>query len=104
MFYGRDGKVKIGVDRKAPKRAKQRLRQLTARTWGISMDRRIHAINRFTVGWTAYYQLAEGERPFSDLDEWLRRRLRQIRWKEWKRPPSRGATYVLSGCPNEQAR
>src|SRR5664279_2133369 len=71
-FYHRDGKVKIGVSRKAPQRAKQRLRQLTVRIWGVSMERRIHAINRFTVGWTAYYRLAEGERPFSELDEWLR--------------------------------
>ena len=84
-FYRREAKVKIGVSRKAPQRAKQRLRQLTARTWGVSMERRIHAINRFTAGWTAYYRLAEGERPFSDLDEWLRRRLRQVRWKEWVR-------------------
>src|ERR1700693_3700668 len=61
-FYRWDGKVKIGVSRKAPQRAKQRLRQLTARTWGISMEQRIHAINRFTAGWTAYYSLAEGER------------------------------------------
>jgi hypothetical protein len=44
VFYRRDGKVKIGMSRKAPKRAKQRLRQLTARTWGIPMERRIHAI------------------------------------------------------------
>jgi RNA-directed DNA polymerase len=56
-FYYRGGKVRIGVSRKAPKRAKQRLRQLTARTWGVSMERRIYAINRLrwdgrpTTGW-----------------------------------------------------
>lgn len=103
-FYRRGGEWKIGVDRKAPKRAKQRLRQLTARTWGVSMDRRIHAINRFTVGWTAYYQLAEGERPFSDLDEWLRRRLRQIRWKEWKRYRTRRRNLRALGMPERAAR
>jgi len=62
-FYRRDGKVKIGVDRNAPKRAKRRLRELTARTWGVPMDRRIHAINRFTVGWTAYFALADETAP-----------------------------------------
>jgi RNA-directed DNA polymerase len=103
-FYRRDGKVKIGIDRLAPKRAKQRLRQLTARTWGVSMDRRIQTINRFTVGWTAYYRLAEGERPFSDLDEWLRRRLRQIRWKEWKRCPTRRRNLRALGMPKRAAR
>lgn len=103
-FYRRDGKVRIGVDRKAPKRAKQRLRQLTARTWCVSMDRRIHAINRFTVGWTAYFQLADGQRPFSDLDEWLRRRLRQVRWKEWKRYPTRRRNLRALGIPERAAR
>jgi RNA-directed DNA polymerase len=103
-FYRRDGKVRIGVDRKAPKRAKQRLRQLTARTWGVSMDRRIHAINRFTVGWTAYFALADGQRPFSDLDEWLRRRLRQIRWKEWKRYQARRRNLRALGMPERAAR
>jgi len=103
-FYRRDGNVRIGVSRKTPKRAKQRLRQLTARTWGVSMERRIHAINRFTVGWTAYYQLAEGERPFSDLDEWLRRRLRQVRWKEWKRYRTRRRNLRALGMPERAAR
>jgi group II intron reverse transcriptase/maturase len=76
-FYRRGGEVKIGVSRDAPRRAKRRLRQLTARSWRVSMERRLNAINRYTVGWTAYYRLADGERPFRDLDEWLRRRLRQ---------------------------
>ncbi len=103
-FFRRDGKVKIGVDRKAPKRAKQRLRELTARSWGVPMDRRIHAINRFTVGWTAYFALADGERPFSDLDEWLRRRMRQIRWKEWKRYRTRRRNLRALGMPERSAR
>jgi RNA-directed DNA polymerase len=104
VFQRRDGKVRIGVSRKAPKRAKQRLRQLTARTWGVSMERRIHAINRFTVGWSAYYSLADGERPFSDLDEWLRRRLRQIRWKEWKRYRTRRRNLRALGMSERAAR
>ena len=102
-FYRRSGRVKIGVDRKAPKRAKQRLRQLTARTRGVSMDRRIHAINRDTVGWTAYFVLADGERPFRDLDEWLRRRLRQVRWKEWKRPKTRARNLRGLGVEHRKA-
>jgi RNA-directed DNA polymerase len=40
------------------------------------MQRRIREANRFTVGWTAYFALADTPRPLLDLDEWLRRRLR----------------------------
>jgi RNA-directed DNA polymerase len=102
-FYRRGGTVKIGVSPKARKRAKDRLRELTGRTWGVPMDRRIHAINRFTVGWTAYFALADGERPFKDLDEWLRRRLRQVRWKEWKRPKTRARNLRTLGVPRVKA-
>jgi RNA-directed DNA polymerase len=103
-FYRRDGRVKVGVSPKARQRAKDRLRELTARTWGVSMERRIHAINRFTVGWTAYFALADGERPFSDLDQWLRRRLRQVRWKEWKRYPTRRRNLRELGANERAAR
>ncbi len=103
-FYRRGGTVKIGVSPKSRQRAKDRLRELTGRTWGVPMERRIHAINRFTVGWTAYYRLAEGERPFHDLDEWLRRRLRQVRWKEWKRGPTRARNLRSLGVPPGKAR
>ena len=45
------------------------------------MERRIKEINRFTVGWTAYFALADTSLPFERLDQWLRRRLRPVRWK-----------------------
>jgi RNA-directed DNA polymerase len=81
-FLCRGDRVTIRIDPKAPKRAKDRPRRLTSRRWGVSMERRITEINRFTVGWTAYFALADHPRPLRDLDEWLRRRLRQVRWKE----------------------
>jgi RNA-directed DNA polymerase len=102
-FVRRGGTVKIGVSPKSRQRAKDRLRELTGRTWGVPMERRIHAINRFTVGWTAYFALAEGKRPFRDLDEWLRRRLRQVRWKEWKRGPTRARNLRSLGVPAGKA-
>jgi RNA-directed DNA polymerase len=103
-FFYRDGQVKVRVDTKARKRAKDRLRQLTSRSWGVSMERRIIEINRFTVGWTAYFPLADTPRPFEDLDEWLRRRLRQIRWKQWKRYRTRRRELRAAGIPERSAR
>jgi hypothetical protein len=58
-FLHRGGEIKVRVDPKARQRAKDRLRRLTARSWGVSMRRRITEINRFTVGWTAYFALAD---------------------------------------------
>jgi len=103
-FLRREGRVTIRIDSKASKRAKDRLRRLTSRRWGVSMERRIREINRFTVGWTAYYRLADHPRPLRDLDEWLRRRLRQARWKQWKRYRTRRRNLVSLGIPDWQAR
>jgi RNA-directed DNA polymerase len=58
-FQYRRDEVKVVVDHKARKRAKERLHQLTSRRWGVSMERRIEEINRFTVGWTTYFALAD---------------------------------------------
>lgn len=103
-FLRRGGEVKVRVDPKARQRAKDRLRKLTARSWGVSMRRRITEINRFTVGWTAYFALADTPRPFEDLDEWLRRRLRQVRWKEWKRCSTKRRNLIALGIPERPAR
>lgn len=51
------------VDPKARKCAKDRLRRLTSRRWGVAMGRRITEINRLTVGWRAYFALADASRP-----------------------------------------
>ncbi|MCA1700670.1 MAG: group II intron reverse transcriptase/maturase, partial [Actinobacteria bacterium] len=80
FFRDRAGKVGITVAPKALKRAEGRIRELTTRNWGVSMERRIKEINRFTVGWTAYFALATTVLPFEKLEKWSRRRLRQVRW------------------------
>jgi RNA-directed DNA polymerase len=103
-FFYRDGQVKVRVDPNARTRAKERLRELTSRRWGVSMERRIGELNRFTVGWTAYFAYADTPRPFEDLDEWLRRRLRQARWKQWKRYQTRRRNLRALGIPERAAR
>jgi len=86
--------------RKAVNRLKDQLRILTRRSWRVSMDYRIGKLNRFTTGWMAYFRLADPGRLFRDLDGWLRRRLRQVRWKEWKTTAAKqpGRWSSLSRC------
>jgi RNA-directed DNA polymerase len=68
------------------------------------MERRIFVVNRFVRGWVGYFHLADTPRPFGDLDEWLRRRLRQVRWKQWKRPKTRRRNLRALGMPERSAR
>jgi RNA-directed DNA polymerase len=103
-FLVRDGEVRVRIDPKALKRAKDRLRQLTSRKRGVSMEQRIEEINRFTVGWTAYFALADTPTVLQRLDRWLRRRLRQVRWKEWKHVRSKLRNRRAAGIPERDAR
>ena len=104
FYRRRDGTVGVSIDPEARKRAQDRLRRLTARSWGVSLERRIEAVNRFTLGWTAYYALADASSPLHALDEWLRRRMRQVRWKEWKRYRTRWRNLRALGIPDRKAR
>jgi RNA-directed DNA polymerase len=103
-FLVRDDQVRVRIDPKALKRAKDRLRQLTSRKRGVSMEQRIEELNRYTVGWMAYFALADTPTVLQRLDGWLRRRLRQVRWKEWKRVRSKLRNLRAAGIPEREAR
>jgi len=102
FFYG-GGEIKVWVDPKRLKRAKERLRHLTSRRRGVSMERRIEEINRYSVGWTAYFCFADTPGVFERLDKWLRRRLRQVRWKQWKRVRTKRRRLIALGIPGGDA-
>ncbi|NJC22398.1 group II intron reverse transcriptase/maturase [Arthrobacter pigmenti] len=103
FFFTASG-AKLRVAPKALKRAKARIKQLTSRKWSISMGERITLLNRYIRGWMGYFRLAETPRKFADMDEWFRRRMRQIRWKEWKRGRARVANLRKLGIRPQQAR
>jgi RNA-directed DNA polymerase len=102
-FYVVAGQVRVRVGFKARERLKARIRQLTSRRWSISMSSRIWKLNRFIAGWCAYFGFADSFSLFEELDEWLRRRLRQIRWKEWKRFHARRRNLLSLGIPADKA-
>jgi len=76
--------TKILWSDKALHRFKHRVRQLTGRSWGVSMAHRYRELRRYVVGWLNYFALSEYYRPIPELDEWLRRRLRTCYWKQWR--------------------
>ncbi|HEV2344374.1 MAG TPA: group II intron reverse transcriptase/maturase [Actinocrinis sp.] len=104
FYFVRGGKARIRVDPKALKRLKFRIKQLTSRRWSIAMEERIETINRYIVGWMGYFRLADTPKVFAELDKWLRRRMRQIRWKEWKRYSAKRRNLRQLGIPERLAR
>lgn len=77
--------IKRRVSAKALGALKERVRRITRRTGGRSIEQVVEELRGYLVGWKQYYRLAETPRIFAQLDEWLRHRLRAIHLKHWKR-------------------
>src|SRR5215472_1317389 len=103
-FFFDGPRVGIKIAAKAIARLTDRLRMLTRRRWSVSMDYRISRLNRLITGWMAYFRLAQRVSVLGKLDGWLRRRLRQIRWKEWKTAAARRHNLRIRGISETEAR
>lgn len=92
QLYAWRGEVRRGVSVKSQKAFKERVRELTRRTVGRSLQQVIEGLNPLLRGWKNYFRLAQQTKLFESLDEWLRRRLRMLQLKHWKR----GTTTYLA--------
>jgi RNA-directed DNA polymerase len=76
---------------KALVRFKERIRELTRRTRGISLPQMVEQLSRYLNGWRAYFGFCQTPSVLAELDSWIRRRLRSVLWKQWKRGKRRFA-------------
>ena len=83
--YGAGGKVKLRLSSKTRHAVKTRIRQITRRSRGRSLGQIAEQLRGYLLGWKSYFRLAETPSVFRDLDQWIRRRLRAIQLKHWKR-------------------
>jgi len=63
----------------------KKVRELTGRTWGVSMEHRLKSLGRYVNGWFGYFRISRTWVAVLELDKWIRRRVRQCYWKQWKR-------------------
>ncbi len=94
---------KLGISPKSLKRAKERIRQITSRSRGVSLAQVIVLLNLFLVGWITYYRYAACRFELQCLDEWIRHRLRCHRLKQRKRGKSVADFLRKLGIPAYQA-
>ena len=91
------GIPKRRISPKAVDRFKERIRELTSRTRGVSMERTAEDLSRYLRGWIGYFGKCETPSVLAGLEEWLRRRLRSAIWKQWKRGTVRFAELRKRG-------
>lgn len=102
-FYKRKGEILIRVAGRSLERFRDKLRRLTKRTRSGKLEDIIQEINVYIVGWFGYYRQANTPSVYEELDGWIRRRLRQMIWKRWKRGTTRYRELVRLGVPKWRA-
>jgi len=75
---------KIRWSDKSTAQFKHRVRELTGRSWGVSMQYRLQKLGQYVRGWTVYFGISQYYRPVPELDDWIRRRIRMCYWKQWR--------------------
>lgn len=85
LWQAGNGEVRREVSEQALEAFKQRVRQLTRRNGGRSMEEVIEKLRRYLLGWKGYFGLAQKPSVWRRLDEWIRRRLRALQLKQWRR-------------------
>ena len=102
-MYKTGKKAGIRPHGKSIKKFKDKIRELTSRKQARSIEVILKIMKRYTVGWLGYYSIADMESHIKRLNEWIRRRIRQIYWKQWKRIKTRHDNLVKLGIDNENA-
>lgn len=102
-FYKTNGEGRLRVHPKSVQRMKARIKELTSRSNGWGNERRKESLRQFIVGWVNYFKLADMQKLLVRVDEWLRRRLRMVIWKQWKRIGTKLENLIRLGIPKSKA-
>ena len=96
-FYKDRNGYQIRISEKSYQRFKSKVRNLTSRSWSISIADRLNRLGMQARGWVNYFQIAKCKKRLQDLDSWIRFRLRMCIWKSWKKVKTRIANLVKLG-------
>ena len=84
-FYRYKETTRVRIHPKVMSKMKNKIRELTARSNGWSNEFRAKKLKQYIVGWINYFKLADMKKLLKEIDEWMRRRIRMVYWKQWKK-------------------
>jgi len=102
-FYVYKGEGRLRVHPKSVQKLKDKIREITRRSNGWSIEHRRTRLNQVIRGWVNYFQLADMKSLMRQLDEWTRSRIRMVTWKRWKRVRTRFANLQKLGVDEKKA-
>lgn len=103
LYATRQGKVGICPHEKSLKRFRDQVRAITSRRRGTSVSAVFAQLRTFTTGWIGYYRFETMTSWIRQLDGWVRRRIRQYIWIQWKTASARRKNLLALGLPEHDA-
>ncbi|WP_196611050.1 group II intron reverse transcriptase/maturase [Pectinatus brassicae] len=97
------GKIGIRPHGKVLNRFKQKVKEITGRSRGRSINTIMQELRRYTTGWLGYYSITDMRKKMQKMNQWIRRRLRMYLWKQWKKISARFENLRRLGLDKEQA-
>lgn len=94
---------RLRVAPESVKRLKEKLQPVFRSGRGRRLDHVLQELNPVIRGWVAYFRMSDVRASFEELDGWIRRKLRCLLWRQWKRPRTRRARLIARGLSEEQA-
>ncbi len=102
-FYVVKGEGRLRIHPRSAAKMKARIKELTSRSNGWGNDRRKESLSRYIKGWVQYFRLADMKNLLTEIDEWYRRRLRMVIWKQWKQAKTRRRNLERLGVIKSKA-
>ncbi len=101
MTWHKEPRLKVAPE--SLRRLKVKVRTILREGRGRSLPQAIKDLNQLLRGWMQYFRLAEVKGAFEELDGWLRRKLRCLLWRQWKRPFARAKNLMKRGLEELRA-
>lgn len=102
-MYKIKGNVGIRPHQKSYEKFKNKVREITSRKRGRAIGQILKELKLFTTGWIAYYKVCDMQSKIKQFNEWIRRRIRQYIWKQWKKVSARFKNLKLLGINKYKA-
>jgi RNA-directed DNA polymerase len=102
-FYKMKREGRLRIHPKSVSKMKARLKELTSRSNGWGNDRRKESLRQYIIGWVNYFKLADMQSLLLKIDEWYRRRIRMVIWKQWKKIKTKLKNLVRLGIKKPKA-
>lgn len=100
---GTKGKYQMAAGEKGWKKLKETLKEITKKTAPRSLTERITQLKAVQRGWINYFRMASMQSKLSAVDSWVRNRLRNCIWHDWKKPERKRKNLIRLGTPPGQA-